>query len=221
MSSTGQVPGGQASVRSCETSARPIRLRTRFLSSRRAPRGCCATPSPGLRTRMMLAWQLAKGRHQPGLTAASLLAGQPSWLSDGGGDFEVAIGSYASDHGHPDIARSAFERAATYDRADRDRLLSIAALLAASQDDLQGAEANLAQTADADSLFPRLARAAISDHAGPAGASESSEARQLLQDAEPTELAGEPTILSLLATLAASNGDLAEALRQLEFAAAA
>ena len=155
------------------------------------------------------------------MTAASLLAGQPSWLSDGGGDFEVAIGSYASDHGHPDIARSAFERAATYDRADRDRLLSIAALLAASQDDLQGAEANLAQTADADSLFPRLARAAISDHAGPAGASESSEARQLLQDAEPTELAGEPTILSLLATLAASSGDLAEALRQLEFAAAA
>jgi hypothetical protein len=53
---------------------------------------------------MMLAWQLAEGRHQPDLTAASLLAGQPSWLSDGGGDFEAAIGAYANDHGHPEIA---------------------------------------------------------------------------------------------------------------------
>ena len=137
---------------------------------------------------MMLAWQLAEGRYQPGLTAASLLAGQPSWLSDGGGQFEAAIGTFANDHGHPEIARQAFERAAAYDRADRDRLLSIAALMAVGQDDVQGAEADLAQVAAADGLFPRLAQAAIADHARPASAGDASELNHVIQDADPGEL---------------------------------
>ena len=74
---------------------------------------------------------------------------------------------------------SAFERAAAYDRADRDRLLSIAALMAVAQDDVQGAEADLAQVASADGLFPRLARAAIADHARPASADDASEVNQV------------------------------------------
>jgi tetratricopeptide (TPR) repeat protein len=170
---------------------------------------------------MMLAWQLAEGRHQPGLTAASLLAGQPSWLGGGGGQFEAAIGAYANDHGHPDIARQAFERAAAYDRADRDRLLSIAALLAVGQDDVQGAEADLAQVAAADSLFPRLVQAAIADQAHPAGAADNSELNQVIQDADPAELAGEPTLVNVLASLAVRRGDFDDALRQYELAAAA
>ena len=170
---------------------------------------------------MMVAWQLAEGRHRPDLTAASLLAGQPSWLSDGDGDFEAAIGAYANDHGHSEIARRAFEQATAYDRADRDRLLSIAALMALSRGDLDGAEANLARVGAADGLFPRLARAAITDYARRASSGEPSEARQVLQDADPAELAGEPTLLNLVASLAVRRGDLVGALSQFELAAAA
>ena len=169
----------------------------------------------------MLAFQLASGRHQPELTAASLLAGQPSWLSDGGGQFEAAIGAYANDHGHRDIARRAFELAAAYDRPDRGRLLSIAALLAVAGDDLEGAEADLARIPDPDGLFPRLGRAAIADHARPDGAAEGGEMNQLLREADPADLAGEPTLLSVLAGLAVRRGDLEEAIRLFELAAAA
>ena len=170
---------------------------------------------------MMVAWQLAEGRHQPDLTAASLLAGQPSWLSDGGGQFEAAIGAYANDHGHPEIARHAFERAAGYDRADRDRLLSIAAMMAVAQGDVPGAEADLASLADQDGLFPRLARAAIEDHARPASADDGSQVNQAVQETDPAGLAGEPTLLNVLASLAVRRGDLDEAVRLFELAAAA
>ncbi len=171
----------------------------------------------------MLAFQLASGRHQPELTAASLLAGQPSWLSDGGGQFEAAIGAYANDHGHRDVARRAFELAAAYDRPDRGRLLSIAALLAVAGGDLEEAEADLAQVPDPDpdSLFPRLGRAAIADHARPVGAAGGGEMNQLLREADPADLAGEPTLLSVLAGLAVRGGDLEEAIRLFELTAAA
>lgn len=170
---------------------------------------------------MMVAWQLANGRHQPGLTADSLLKGRPSWLSDGGGQFEAAIGAYANDYGHREIARRAIELAAAYDRPDRDRLLSIAALLAVAQDDPEGAEADIAQVTSADGLFPRLARAAITDHARPDGAADASQVNQVVQEADPAELAGEPTLLNVLASLAVRRGDLDDAIRQFELAAAA
>ena len=120
-----------------------------------------------------------------------------------------------------EIARRAFEQATAYDRADRDRLLSIAALMALSRGDLDGAEANLARVGAADGLFPRLARAAITDYARRASSGEPSEARQVLQDADPAELAGEPTLLNLVASLAVRRGDLVGALSQFELAAAA
>ena len=170
---------------------------------------------------MMVAWQLANGRHQPDLTADSLLKGRPSWLSDGGGQFEAAIGAYANDHGHREIARRAFELAAAYDRPDRDRLLSIAALLAVAQDDAEGAEADLAQVTSAGGLFPRLARAAITDRARPPAAAEESEVNRVVREADPAELAGEPTLLNVLASLAVRRGDLDEAIRQFELAAVA
>lgn len=170
---------------------------------------------------MMVAWQLANGRHQPDLTADSLLKGRPSWLSDGGGQFEAAIGAYANDHGHREIARRAFELAAAYDRPDRDRLLSIAALLAIAQDDAEGAEADLAQVTSAGGLFPRLARAAITDRARPPAAAEASEVNRVVREADPAELAGEPTLLNVLASLAVRRGDLDDAIRQFELAAVA
>jgi tetratricopeptide (TPR) repeat protein len=170
---------------------------------------------------MMLAWQLAEGRHQPELTAASLLVGQPSWLSDGGGQFEAAIGAYANDHGHPEVARRALERAAAYDRPDRDRLLSIAAMMAVGQDDAEGAEADLAKVADAEGLFPRLARAAIADHGRPPDLTGGSEIDRVILVADPAEVAGEPTVLNVLGNLAAGRGDLDDAIRQYELAVAA
>jgi len=169
---------------------------------------------------MMLAWQLAQGRHQPDLTAASLLAGRPSWLSDGGGQFEAAIGAYANDYGFREIARQAFELAAGYDRPDRDRLLSIAALLAVGQDDISAAAADFAALHDPGGLFPRLARAAIADHEH-AGTGDASKVHQAVQDAEAAELAGEPTLLSMLASLAVRRGDFDEAIRLFELAATA
>jgi hypothetical protein len=102
-----------------------------------------------------------------------------------------------------------------------DRLLSIAALLAAGQDDVQGAQADVAQVAVADGLLPRLARAAIADPARPASASDASELKQVIKDADLAELAGEPTLLNVLASLAVRHGDLDDAVRQFELAAAA
>jgi hypothetical protein len=169
----------------------------------------------------MLAWQLSEGRHQPALTAASLLNGQPSWLSDGGGQYEAAIGAYANDHGHRELARHAFELAAAYDRPDRDRLLSVAAMLAIAGNDAAGAEADLAQVTDADGLFPRLAWAAIADHARADSATQASRMNQVLQEADPALIASEPTLLNALASLAVRRGDLDDAIAHLELAAAA
>lgn len=146
---------------------------------------------------------------------------EAAWLSDGGGQFEAAIGAYANDHGHRDVARRAFELAAAYDRPDRGRLLSIAALLAVAGEDLEGAEADLARIPDPDGLFPRLGRAAIADHARPDDPAEGGEMNQLLREADPADLAGEPTLLSVLAGLAVRSGDLEEAIRLFELAAAA
>jgi tetratricopeptide (TPR) repeat protein len=170
---------------------------------------------------LMLAWQLANGRHQPDLTGESLLKGRPSWLSDGGGQFEAAIGAYANDYGYRKIARDALELAAAYDRPDQDRLLSVAALFAVAEGVVEDAEAYLAKVGRADGLFPRLARAAITEHGHEDGAGEDSELNRVVQEADPAELAGEPTLLNVLASLAVRRGDLDEAIRQFELAAAA
>jgi tetratricopeptide (TPR) repeat protein len=169
---------------------------------------------------MMIAWQLAEGRHQPALTAATLLAAQPSWLSDGGGQFEAAIGAYANDHGHPDLARRAFELAAQYERADRDRLHSIAAMLAIGQSDAAAAAANLGQISDRVGLFPRMASAAMDDHGRPEDQAATDELALTVMAADQTELATEPTLLLYLAGLAVRRGELDEAVRRFEMAAA-
>jgi len=49
---------------------------------------------------MRLARLLAQGREQPRMTAETILAAQPSWLSAGNGRFEAAIGAYANEHDH-------------------------------------------------------------------------------------------------------------------------
>ena len=64
-------------------------------------------------------------------------------------------------------------------------------------------------------------RGAITDYARRASSGEPSEPHQLLQDAGPAELADEPTLLNLVASLAVRRGDLAGALPQFELAAAA
>ena len=66
--------------------------------------GRCGWPTPGA------------GREQPRLTVETVLAAQPSWLPGGNGRFEAAIGAYANEHGHQDLALEAFSRAAEYGR---------------------------------------------------------------------------------------------------------
>ncbi len=79
---------------------------------------------------MRLARLLARGREQPRLTVHTILAAQPSWLPGANGRFEAAIGAYANEHGHQDLALDAFTRAAEYGSEGAGRLYGAAAMLA-------------------------------------------------------------------------------------------
>src|SRR6202021_570150 len=111
----------------------------------------------------------------------------------------AAAGAVPKHYCYRKIARGALELAAAYDRPDQDRLLSVAALFAVAEGVVEDAEAYLAKVGRADGLFPRLARAAITEHGHEEGAGEDSELNRVVQEADPAELAGEPPLLNVLA----------------------
>jgi Domain of unknown function (DUF4365) len=168
---------------------------------------------------MRLARLLARGREQPRLTVQTVLAAQPSWLPGANGRFEAAIGAYANEHGHQDLALEALVRAAEYDSPGAGRLYGAAAMLALGQGDALRAAA-LAQTAEDagyEGLFLSVARAAIADHEKDADA-ESPAVAEVLANASREDLAAEPTLVVLLGEFAARQGDLAKALLLFEAA---
>jgi hypothetical protein len=140
-----------------------------------------------------LAALLANGRATPRLTIESVLSGTPSWLPKGNGRFEIAVATYAVEHGHPDLASEAFARAAAYSEQPADLLLGYAALDAAEAGDAGRARQLMAQvTADpASSLLLATADAVVS-HLGMPGTVPIPDA---LAAATPAERAAEPTCL--------------------------
>ena len=169
---------------------------------------------------MRLARLLARGREQPPLTVETVLAARPSWLPDGNGQFEAALGAYANEHGHQDLALEAFTRAADYGSADAGQLASIAALLALGLDDAPRARDLLrhAEQRGGGGLLTLVAQAALADHAD--GSAESSRVDEVLSRASQQELAAQPTCLVAAGNLAAGQGDLAQAITSFEAAAA-
>lgn len=170
---------------------------------------------------MRLARLLARGREQPRLTVETVLAARPSWLPDGTGQFEAALGAFANEHGHHDLALEAFSRAADYESADTAHLASIAAILALGQGNADRAQTLLrhAEERGGSGLITRVAQAALADHED--GPAESSQVNEVLSRASQEELASQPTCLVALGNLAARRGDLAQAITSFEAAAAA
>ncbi len=169
---------------------------------------------------MRLARLLARGREQPRLTVQTILAAQPSWLPGANGMFEAAIGAYANEHGHQDLALEAFSRAAEYGSPEAGRLYGAAVMLALGQGEAAGAAA-LAQSAEEsghDGLFLSVARAAIADHDQGVDL-DSPAVAEVLANASREDLAAEPALVALLGEFAARKGDLAKALRLFEAAA--
>jgi hypothetical protein len=148
---------------------------------------------------------LADRREQPRLTAVTVLAAQPSWLSAGNGMFEAAIGAYANEHGHRDVALNAFERAAEYGSDETGRLYGVAMVLAIGQGDPQRAAALARRSGKAGcgGLLLSVARAALADHEQGQDI-ESPHVAEVLAGASAAEQAAEPNLMVLLGGLAAS-----------------
>jgi tetratricopeptide (TPR) repeat protein len=171
---------------------------------------------------MRLARLLARGREQPRLTVQTVLAAQPSWLPGANGIFEAAIGAYANEHGHQDLALEAFWRAAEYGSPEAGRLYAVAAVLALGQGDAERAAAlvRCAEDRGRQGLFLAVARAAHADQEQGAD-TDSPAVAEVLARASKEDLAAEPMLVVLLGEFAARRGDLAEALRLFEAAATA
>jgi tetratricopeptide (TPR) repeat protein len=171
---------------------------------------------------MRLARLLARGREQPRLTIETVLAARPSWLPRGQGMFEAAIGCYATEHRHPDLALEAFSRAAEYGSPEAGRLYGVAAVFALGQGDAERAAALVRSADDAghEGLYLSVARAALADHEQGADI-DSPAVAAVLANASQEELADERTLMVLLGEFAARRGDLAEAVRLFQNAAVA
>lgn len=161
-----------------------------------------------------LAALLAKGRATPRLTIESVLSATPSWLPKGNGSFEIAVATYAGEHGHPDLASEAFARAAAYSGQPADLLLGYAALDAAQAGDAGRARELMTQvrTDPASSLLLATADAVVS-HLGMPG---TVPVPDVLAAATPAERAAEPTCLAFLGVQGLQRRDAMAAVRYFE-----
>jgi tetratricopeptide (TPR) repeat protein len=168
---------------------------------------------------LRLAALLARGRHTPRLTVEAALSAPPSWLPRGGGRFEVALGMYAGEHGHPDLAAESLTRAARYKEQPAVMLLAYAALSAAEGCDIGQARELLNEIPDGqdESLLLATARAVV-QHLGQPGPVP---VPDILANASPAERAAEPTCLSFLGTQALRRQDATAAVNYFEEACSA
>lgn len=171
----------------------------------------CTAQAAELGGTVRLAALLARGRATPRLTVESVLSGTPSWLPAGGGKFEIAVATYASEHGHPDLASEAFARAAAYSEQPADLLLGYAALEAAQAGDAGRARQLMAEvTADPASTLLLATADAVVRHLGSPGPAPIPDT---LTDATPAERATEPTYLAFLGVQALQRRDAMSAVR--------
>lgn len=158
---------------------------------------------------LRLAKFLSDGRQQPRTTVENLLDASRVWPH--ATVLRLAtIGAYANEHGHQDLAMSAFALAAERDSSDRVRLCGIAALMAmAAGDRARAADLlRLAREHPGASLLADVAVCAFdADESGRHDALET-----LLRDLPDDRLDGEPTCLLFLAERAIARADLDQAL---------
>jgi tetratricopeptide (TPR) repeat protein len=166
-----------------------------------------------------LAALLAAGRPEPRLAVESVLLGAPSWLSKGKGHFEIAVATYATEHGHPDLAAEAFARAATYRDRPADILRGYAALSAVEAGDADRASQLMGQVeADPASSLLLATADAVVGHLGKHGPVPIPTA---VAAAGAAQRAAEPTCLAFLGMQALRRQDADMAIGYFEQAHAA
>lgn len=168
---------------------------------------------------MRLAALLATGRSAPRLAAEAVLSGTPSWLPEGNGQFEIAVATYATEHGHLDLAADAFILAAGYAGQPADILRGYAAMSAADAGDETRARELLATIeADHSSSLLLATADAVVGHLGKRGPVP---IPVTLAAATPAARAAEPTCLAFLGVQALRRKDAMAAVGYFEEAHAA
>ncbi len=168
-----------------------------------------------------LAQMLADGRSQPGMTAAQVLAAEPSWLigSPVQADLWTATAAYANAHDHHETAAEAFLRSARLGgpQAARHRAFAGLALLTAGERDRAREELLAARKAGA-TLLADVGLAYIDV---PADDARLVPEPASMQAATTAQLDAEPTVLNFLAELRQRAEDYDAAIALIERAAAA
>jgi len=154
-----------------------------------------------------LALRLASGRDHPDLAVMSLVAAQPTWItrSPAAQDLWLAAGAYAEQHGHRDVAGSAFAEAAQAD-GPQAALASAAAGIALLFADRAAAREHLLRARKGGQVM--LAEIGLSTLDVPEGQLIPAVIPPSVSGASAEELDKRPNVLSFLANSAARSGDL-------------
>jgi hypothetical protein len=148
-----------------------------------------------------LAQMLADGRSQPGMTAAQVLAAEPSWLigSPGQADLWAATGAYANGHDHRETAAEAFLRSARLGGPQAARRRAFAGLALQTIGDRDRAREELLAAREAGATL--LADVGFAYIDIPADDARLVPVPASIQAATAAQLDAEPTVLNFLAEL--------------------
>jgi Domain of unknown function (DUF4365) len=167
-----------------------------------------------------LAERLASGRSTPGMTAASVIAAAPAWLtsSPAAQDLWLAVAGYAAEHAQPRESGAAFALAADSagSRAAKARVLAGLELIPVGRD---AARAHLRRARDDGEVILADVGLAVADI--PPDDARPVDVPASLRDAPAGQVRAEPFLLNFLAELAVRRGDVTEAVKLREQAVAA
>jgi len=157
-----------------------------------------------------LAERLATGRTTPDLTAASVIAAKPTWLtgSKASEDLWIAIGAYASEHGHNREAGAAFEHAANTDGPKSARARAFTGLALIYVDRIRAGTHLRRARDEGQELLADVGLPALDLSVDDARALD---IPQSMLDATDEQLNAEPTVLNFLGEMAVRRNDLNEA----------
>jgi tetratricopeptide (TPR) repeat protein len=163
---------------------------------------------------LRLADALSGGRFSPGMTAQSLIAARPTWLSRSAAveDLWLAVGSYASEHARPREAANAFVIAARSGGTRSARATAFAGLSLLFVDRLS-AEPLLVRAFDGGAEL--LAAVGLAGLEAPIGDARVLETPAAIADASDAQLDKEPVVLNFLAEMEIRRGNLGAAVTTL------
>ncbi|GLZ02395.1 DUF4365 domain-containing protein [Actinoplanes sp. NBRC 103695] len=167
-----------------------------------------------------LADRLAEGSDLSQMTAASLLAAKPTWLtfSPAAEDLWMAVGVYAAAHGHRRQAAGAFEQAAAIGGPRSARAHAFAGLMLLYDGDRDQSPALLRQAREGGATL--LADIGLTALSLPANDARAFEVPPSIRDATAAQIDAEPTVLNFLSEGAIRRGDLNNAVTYQEQALA-